>query len=552
MEEEGDGGPKNPNNNKESENLNLQFVKDEQDINIKQDYEGPSPLINMINQFPPSSSPSSSPTDLDMEPEDDGPPPGWDNKYQLNEPVEQPLKPAAVSFSSDVQAEDVQQDAHKEERETRSQAHPSPPPELASSDIQVEQEDSEDDGPPPGWDSKCQPEPKLQTPCPTTPQSDIKMEDVRKDASNEEVQLTPEIPLDIKVDQQDSEDEGPPPGWDSKCLSDPELQSACSRTPQLDIKMEDVQQDARNEDDPPSQSQSGSHPSPAPEQVPSGIEVEEQDSEDDGPPPGWDSKCQLEPKSQMACPTVPLSDIKMEEVQQNAQSEDVPEPQLQAHSNPASELVTSDRKVKEQNSEDGEPKLQMSCPTTPPSDTRIKMGDDQQDEQGPPPGWGSTPEQKSQVHSRQPSPIVPSGAKIGYEQNYVEVAEEIPQPPSRQQSIPPTKPQMSVLKPPMAIDNPEMGQMVCGSCRHLLSYPRGARYVECACCLEENYVLEEHEVGQVVCSGCNVLLMYPYGAPKVRCVNCSAETQIGDQNRRPPLSEHQSRARRHFKRVQVR
>lgn len=46
------------------------------------------------------------------------------------------------------------------------------------------------------------------------------------------------------------------------------------------------------------------------------------------------------------------------------------------------------------------------------------------------------------------------GAKIGYEQNYVEVAEEIPQPPSRQQSIPPTKPQMSVLKPPMAIDNP--------------------------------------------------------------------------------------------------
>lgn len=36
----------------------------------------------------------------------------------------------------------------------------------------------------------------------------------------------------------------------------------------------------------------------------------------------------------------------------------------------------------------------------------------------------------------------------------------------------------------------EMAQMVCGSCRHLLSYPRGARYVECACCLEENYVLE--------------------------------------------------------------
>lgn len=48
-------------------------------------------------------------------------------------------------------------------------------------------------------------------------------------------------------------------------------------------------------------------------------------------------------------------------------------------------------------------------------DIRIKMGDDQQDEQGPPPGWGSTPEQKSQVHSRQPSPIVPSGKSLSHQ-----------------------------------------------------------------------------------------------------------------------------------------
>ncbi|KAF5811932.1 putative transcription factor Znf-LSD family [Helianthus annuus] len=101
------------------------------------------------------------------------------------------------------------------------------------------------------------------------------------------------------------------------------------------------------------------------------------------------------------------------------------------------------------------------------------------------------------------------------------------------------------------MNNHEMGQMVCGSCRHLLSYPRGARYVECACCLVENYVLEEHEVGQVVCGSCNVLLMYPYGAPKVRCATCRAETEIGDQNRRPPLSEHKRRARQHLKRVQA-
>ncbi|GMP74677.1 hypothetical protein CsSME_00032034 [Camellia sinensis var. sinensis] len=58
-----------------------------------------------------------------------------------------------------------------------------------------------------------------------------------------------------------------------------------------------------------------------------------------------------------------------------------------------------------------------------------------------------------------------------------------------------------------------MGQMVCGSCQELLSYPRGARLVRCLCCQTVNYCLEEHEVGQVKCGGCAVLLMYPYGAP---------------------------------------
>ena len=38
-------------------------------------------------------------------------------------------------------------------------------------DMQVEQHDSEDEGPPPGWDSKCQPEPESQLARPTTPQS---------------------------------------------------------------------------------------------------------------------------------------------------------------------------------------------------------------------------------------------------------------------------------------------------------------------------------------------------------------------------------------------
>lgn len=36
----------------------------------------------------------------------------------------------------------------------------------------------------------------------------------------------------------------------------------------------------------------------------------------------------------------------------------------------------------------------------------------------------------------------------------------------------------------------EMAQMVCGSCRRLLSYPRGTKHVKCSCCQTVNLVLE--------------------------------------------------------------
>lgn len=35
-----------------------------------------------------------------------------------------------------------------------------------------------------------------------------------------------------------------------------------------------------------------------------------------------------------------------------------------------------------------------------------------------------------------------------------------------------------------------MPQMVCGSCRRLLSYPQGAKHVRCTCCQIINFVLE--------------------------------------------------------------
>ncbi|KAG9447827.1 hypothetical protein H6P81_013955 [Aristolochia fimbriata] len=89
--------------------------------------------------------------------------------------------------------------------------------------------------------------------------------------------------------------------------------------------------------------------------------------------------------------------------------------------------------------------------------------------------------------------------------------------------------------PPQA----EMGQMTCGNCHRLLSYPQGAKHVRCACCQTANLVLEAHEVGNVKCDGCSVLLMYPYGAPSVKCSSCHFITKIGEHNRRPPASVQQ-------------
>ncbi|KAF2580234.1 hypothetical protein F2Q68_00006306, partial [Brassica cretica] len=82
----------------------------------------------------------------------------------------------------------------------------------------------------------------------------------------------------------------------------------------------------------------------------------------------------------------------------------------------------------------------------------------------------------------------------------------------------------------------EMAQMVCGSCRRLLSYPRGTKHVKCSCCQTVNLVLEAYQVGQVKCSNCELLLMYPYGAPSVRCSSCKSVTDIREDNKRPPWS----------------
>ncbi|EOY28255.1 Lsd one like 2 [Theobroma cacao] len=118
----------------------------------------------------------------------------------------------------------------------------------------------------------------------------------------------------------------------------------------------------------------------------------------------------------------------------------------------------------------------------------------------------------------------------GEQQQQQQVEEEEEGPPPGWQSIPP---------PPQPPPSSEMAQMVCGSCRQLLSYPRGARQAKCSCCETVNFVLEAHQVGLVKCGSCAVLLMYPFGASSVRCSSCQFVTEIGAHNRRPPWSVQQ-------------
>ncbi|KAH0854885.1 hypothetical protein HID58_031349 [Brassica napus] len=123
-----------------------------------------------------------------------------------------------------------------------------------------------------------------------------------------------------------------------------------------------------------------------------------------------------------------------------------------------------------------------------------KKEEEEDEEEGPPPGWEST--------------VLP----------------------------PPIAAVTTAVNSTTAAEISEMAQMVCGSCRRLLSYPRGTKHVKCSCCQTVNLVLEAYQVGQVKCSNCELLLMYPYGAPSVRCSSCKSVTDIREDNKRPPWS----------------
>ncbi|KAM0001812.1 putative transcription factor Znf-LSD family [Helianthus debilis subsp. tardiflorus] len=63
----------------------------------------------------------------------------------------------------------------------------------------------------------------------------------------------------------------------------------------------------------------------------------------------------------------------------------------------------------------------------------------------------------------------------------------------------------------------EMDQLICGGCRTLLMYTRGATSVRCSCCHTVNLAPVANQLAQVNCGNCRTTLMYPYGAPSVKC-----------------------------------
>jgi len=72
----------------------------------------------------------------------------------------------------------------------------------------------------------------------------------------------------------------------------------------------------------------------------------------------------------------------------------------------------------------------------------------------------------------------------------------------------------------------EMAYLVCGGCRTLLSYARGATSVQCSECSTVNLAIQTHQIAHVTCGGCNVTLMYAQGATSVSCAQCHFVTSV--------------------------
>lgn len=87
-------------------------------------------------------------------------------------------------------------------------------------------------------------------------------------------------------------------------------------------------------------------------------------------------------------------------------------------------------------------------------------------------------------------------------------------------------------------------QLVCGGCRSLLMYVRGASTVQCSVCSTLNLAGTANAVGHLNCGSCGTMLMYAHGAASVRCAVCEAITETtGAANTAPPRTVAASSAR---------
>ncbi|KAF3438430.1 hypothetical protein FNV43_RR21192 [Rhamnella rubrinervis] len=84
----------------------------------------------------------------------------------------------------------------------------------------------------------------------------------------------------------------------------------------------------------------------------------------------------------------------------------------------------------------------------------------------------------------------------------------------------------------------EMAQLICGGCSTLLMYTCGATSVRCFCCHTVNLAPASNQVAHVNCVNCRTMLMYPHGAPSVKCAVCHFVTNVGIGNARVPIPVH--------------
>ncbi|XP_042446002.1 ankyrin repeat domain-containing protein 11-like isoform X2 [Zingiber officinale] len=259
-------------------------------------------------------------------------------------------------------------------------------------------------------------------------------------------------------------DENSTPGWNSlgRCSMIGQVQDAAA--PHL--KPMPKHSGCCSEDDGRPGRREGKEVNDEDEDVPPGWEPKERDSisgEDEDVPPGWEPK---------------------EKVLMSDADEDVPPgwaPKARDSMDVTDEDVPPGWAPKERDTVSGaavaEAPHHPMC--YPDDDIPFGRGPKEKDPvTGPdedPPGWESV--KRNPVSGRD------GDAPLGWkpkEMDFVTISSE-EAPPSFEVAAEPQPP---------PVQSPEMGQMVCGNCRQLLSYARGAIYVQCACCQTINLVLQ--------------------------------------------------------------